>query len=124
MGEIFASLCLPALLQRADSLAAEDDWAPFRSGVSIRWLYQTHPGGPAAALLRYEPGAAVPLHEHLGYEHIVVLQGSQSDERGHYPAARSWSTRRAARIRCGARAGASSSSSGRRGIRVIDPDPR
>jgi len=37
---------------------------------------------PAAALIRFQPGAKVPLHEHLGFEHILVLAGSQSDENG------------------------------------------
>ena len=36
------------------------------------------------ALLRYQPGTAVPRHRHLGLETIVVLEGSQSDERGRY----------------------------------------
>lgn len=54
-------------------------WEPFRPGVRVHWLYRTENGGPAAALLRYEPGARVPLHEHAGWEHILVLAGSQSD---------------------------------------------
>jgi anti-sigma factor ChrR (cupin superfamily) len=37
-------------------------------------------------LLRYQPGARVPSHTHLGVEHIFVVQGSQEDESGHYPA--------------------------------------
>ena len=39
---------------------------------------------PSAALIRYRPGAKVPLHHHDGYEHIIVLSGSQSDESGTY----------------------------------------
>jgi anti-sigma factor ChrR (cupin superfamily) len=35
--------------------------------------------GPSAALLRFQPGASVPMHEHLGYEHILVLKGTQQD---------------------------------------------
>jgi anti-sigma factor ChrR (cupin superfamily) len=35
-------------------------------------------------LLRYALGASVPAHAHEGYEHILVLQGVQQDERGHY----------------------------------------
>jgi anti-sigma factor ChrR (cupin superfamily) len=31
-------------------------------------------------------GRAVPHHGHPGHEQILVLSGSQSDERGHYPA--------------------------------------
>lgn len=36
-------------------------------------------------MLRYRPGARAPLHEHLGFEHIAMLEGSQADERGVYP---------------------------------------
>ena len=56
----------------------ELSWEPFRPGVRVHWFYQTGDDGPAAALLRYEPGATVPLHEHLGFEHILVLAGSQT----------------------------------------------
>jgi anti-sigma factor ChrR (cupin superfamily) len=59
-------------------------WEPFRPGISVHWLYRTDDGGPAAALLRYEPGAFVPLHEHLGWEHIFVLAGAQSDGTTRY----------------------------------------
>ncbi|MCA8928559.1 MAG: cupin domain-containing protein [Alphaproteobacteria bacterium] len=55
----------------------------FRDGVDICPLVQ---GEPAVALLRYAPGATVPRHRHRGLETIVVLDGAQSDERGHYPA--------------------------------------
>jgi anti-sigma factor ChrR (cupin superfamily) len=61
------------------------DWEPFRPGVSIARLYD-HGDGHSAALLRYEPGARVPRHAHPGFEHILVLQGSQQDERGAYRA--------------------------------------
>jgi anti-sigma factor ChrR (cupin superfamily) len=55
-------------------------WAPFRDGIDIYRLYGDGQSGPAAALLRFHPGARVPIHEHTGYEHIVVLAGSQVDE--------------------------------------------
>ena len=61
-------------------------WQTFRPGVEIARLYGNGEQGPASALLRYAPGASVPRHEHTGYEHIVVLAGAQSDERGSYPA--------------------------------------
>lgn len=54
-------------------------WEPFRPGIRVHWLYRGGDDGPAAALLRYEPGAGVPLHEHVGWEHILVLTGAQSD---------------------------------------------
>ncbi|WP_416672199.1 cupin domain-containing protein [Egbenema bharatensis] len=71
---------LPQLLTHPDALP----WEPFRPGIAIHRLYSSTPPGSAAALLRYEPGAIVPWHRHLGYEHIWVLAGSQSDDRGTY----------------------------------------
>ncbi|WP_029007461.1 cupin domain-containing protein [Azospirillum halopraeferens] len=61
-------------------------WEPFREGIAVSWIYRTGAGGPAAAFLRYDPGAAAPHHVHDGYEHILVLEGSQEDARGRYPA--------------------------------------
>ena len=55
-------------------------WKPFRAGVDIYRLYGEQGSGPSAALLRYHPGARVGLHVHGGYEHILVLSGSQVDE--------------------------------------------
>jgi len=59
---------------------------PFRDGVEICELWHTDEPrqGPRMALLRYEPGATVPFHEHTGIETIIVLEGGQRDERGHY----------------------------------------
>lgn len=56
---------------------------PFREGVEIARLRHSD---PAVALLRYQPGASVPYHEHTGLETILVLDGVQSDERGAYRA--------------------------------------
>jgi anti-sigma factor ChrR (cupin superfamily) len=61
-------------------------WEPLRPGVDKHLLYELPDGGPAAALLRYQPGAEVPHHEHPGFEHIVVLAGAQHDERGRHAA--------------------------------------
>lgn len=66
-----------ALAQRHDL-----EWDPFLPGVERCWVYRTGPDGPAAALIRFQPGGRVPLHEHVGYEHIFVLSGSQEDEQG------------------------------------------
>lgn len=63
---------------------ADLPWQPFRPGVEIARLYGDGAGGPSAALLRYAPGATVPRHDHDDFEHIVVLSGSQRDERGVY----------------------------------------
>lgn len=60
----------------------EIPWRPFADGVEIHRLYGDGVGGPTAALLRYRDGGAVGLHEHAGYEHILVLSGAQHDEHG------------------------------------------
>jgi anti-sigma factor ChrR (cupin superfamily) len=67
-------------------------FAPFYPGVEILPLYGLTKQGepldrsqPSAALLRYAPGAAVPQHRHLAYEHIFIIEGSQSDSYGTYP---------------------------------------
>jgi len=54
---------------------------PFREGVDVHYIKQ---GAPALAILRYAPGAKVPVHLHTGLETILVLDGAQSDERGTY----------------------------------------
>lgn len=56
-------------------------YQPFREGVEISPIVE---GEPAVALLRYAPGAGVPRHLHRGLETILVLEGTQSDERGTY----------------------------------------
>lgn len=69
------------------SLAENSDaftWQPFRPGVTIHRLYGDGQQGPSAALLKYEPGATIPEHEHTGYEHIVILSGSQRDATGNH----------------------------------------
>lgn len=60
-------------------------FAPFHPGVEIARLYGDG-SGASAAVLRYAPGASVPEHEHLGYEHVIVLDGAQSDAAGTYAA--------------------------------------
>jgi anti-sigma factor ChrR (cupin superfamily) len=57
-------------------------WEPFHPGVDIHWLYREDDHGHSAALIRFQPGGAVPLHEHRGFEHIYILSGSQSDGNG------------------------------------------
>ncbi|MBL9138845.1 MAG: cupin domain-containing protein [Verrucomicrobiales bacterium] len=58
------------------------DWRPFRPGVEIHRLYGDGQIGPTAALLRYKQAATVPMHTHEGFEHILVLSGSQKDQNG------------------------------------------
>jgi anti-sigma factor ChrR (cupin superfamily) len=58
-------------------------WQRFHQGIDILPINGT-PDGCFCALLRYYPGAVVPHHQHSGHEHILILRGAQSDERGVY----------------------------------------
>jgi anti-sigma factor ChrR (cupin superfamily) len=66
------------------------DWKPYgadgRRNVMIHRLYDArHNGsGPAAALLKYAPGASVPTHLHVGYELILVLEGELINDAGRH----------------------------------------
>jgi len=59
-------------------------WQAFRKGVDILPLYGNPTQGCSSALLRYQPGARIPRHLHVGLEFLFILHGSQSDERGEY----------------------------------------
>ena len=58
------------------------EWSPFRDGVEIHRLYGDGINGPTAALIRFSKQSTVPLHYHEGYEHILILAGSQRDQNG------------------------------------------
>ncbi len=79
------SIVFANLLEQVKRLHDPDDWTAFRPGVTAHWLYREGNGGPAAVFLRYAPGARVAEHEHVGYEHVLVLEGDQFDEHGSYP---------------------------------------
>jgi anti-sigma factor ChrR (cupin superfamily) len=61
-------------------------WQPFQEGVEIHRLYGDGVTGPSAAFLRFGPGGKIPAHSHTGFEHIIVLSGSQSDQYGEISA--------------------------------------
>ncbi|RWM23964.1 MAG: allophanate hydrolase [Mesorhizobium sp.] len=58
----------------------------FREGITVHWLLKGGPAEPSVAILNYRPSAGVPRHRHVALETIVVLEGTQSDENGDYPA--------------------------------------
>ncbi|MBO3462206.1 cupin domain-containing protein [Aetokthonos hydrillicola Thurmond2011] len=64
------------------SLPTDLEFVPYqldvRKGVEIHTIFSLvdqDPQGPDAAILKYEPGAFVALHEHIGYEMVLVLTG-------------------------------------------------
>lgn len=62
-----------------DSLIATRNWQPLSEGVFISSIYETGSDSARAAFLHYLPGSKVPVHKHTGFEHILILQGSQLD---------------------------------------------
>ena len=55
-------------------------WQTRRPGVHWKILWED--GNHRAVLVRYDPGATVPRHRHLGDEQIFVLEGSVTDDTG------------------------------------------
>jgi hypothetical protein len=75
--------------RRAVAHTSEMAWTASPSGTV--WRKRVHRVGPAEAgevtsVVRYEPGAAFPAHDHPGGEEILVLGGVFSDEHGDWPA--------------------------------------
>lgn len=60
--------------------AAKVSWVERRPGIFWKVLWEE--GDRRAVLMRYEPGASIPRHRHLGDEQIYVLEGSVSDDTG------------------------------------------
>ena len=74
---------------KLDSLASryvnvsELPWKPTKyPGVEIKVLMEDADSGLLTALFRWEPGASLPLHEHVEIEQTYVLEGSLSDHEG------------------------------------------
>ena len=55
-------------------------WDQRRPGVHWKILHED--GDRRTVLVRYDPGAEIPRHRHLGDEQIYVLEGSVSDDTG------------------------------------------
>jgi anti-sigma factor ChrR (cupin superfamily) len=64
------------------------EWSPSPSGTV--WRKRVHLVGPpesgqVTSVVRYEPGATFPEHDHPEGEEILVLDGVFSDEHGDWP---------------------------------------
>lgn len=80
---------LPTALLTAQRLTFEPLTSDNRVGAEIHRLYttaETGPKGPAAAVVRYLPGASAAPHRHPGYELIYVLSGQLETDDGVFPA--------------------------------------
>ena len=51
-------------------------------GIKFKVLYRNEETGASTMLLKFEPGAQTPLHEHTGLEQTFVLDGELEDHDG------------------------------------------
>jgi anti-sigma factor ChrR (cupin superfamily) len=58
-------------------------WTPTRfPGIDMKVLYEDAERGLLTALMRWQPGAFLPLHEHVDVEQTFVISGSLEDAEG------------------------------------------
>ena len=84
------------MLKQQDSLAplasrfVEVDAIPWKptqcEGVEMKILLEDPETGLMTALFRWQPGARLPLHEHVEIEQTYVLEGSILDDEGEVTA--------------------------------------
>jgi anti-sigma factor ChrR (cupin superfamily) len=61
----------------------EIEWEPTQfEGISIKVLYEDKPKGEMTCLLKWEPGATLPMHQHPEIEQTFVIEGSFYDHDG------------------------------------------
>jgi len=61
---------------------SELPWVETRPGVRQKRIWEDKAGERRAVLARFEPGAALPLHRHVGDELIFLVEGANADESG------------------------------------------
>jgi anti-sigma factor ChrR (cupin superfamily) len=57
-------------------------WIETRPGVRQKRIWEDKAGERRAVLARFEPGATLPRHRHVGDELIFVIEGANADESG------------------------------------------
>jgi len=72
----------PAALSRSPSEAARLPWIEARPGVRQKRIWEDKLNERRALLARFEPGATLPRHRHVGDELIFILEGANADESG------------------------------------------
>jgi putative transcriptional regulator len=60
------------------------EWSKLTSGIKQLKLSNIDSGAGTIRLLQIENGISIPSHTHRGNELTFILQGSYSDETGHY----------------------------------------
>lgn len=61
---------------------SELPWVETRPGVRQKRIWEDKVGERRAILARFEPGATLPPHRHVGDELIFIIEGANADESG------------------------------------------
>jgi anti-sigma factor ChrR (cupin superfamily) len=61
---------------------SELPWIEARPGVRQKRIWEDQAGERRAILARFEPGATLPRHRHVGDELIFIIEGANADESG------------------------------------------
>jgi anti-sigma factor ChrR (cupin superfamily) len=61
---------------------AEREWEPMTPTIKLKSLWSDPASKRRAQLTRFEPGATLQMHRHVGDEFLYVIEGSLSDESG------------------------------------------
>src|ERR1700732_4849507 len=64
----------------------EIEWSPMAPMVKAKVLWSDPATKRRAQLTRFEPGASLSMHRHVGDELLYVIEGSISDESGRVSA--------------------------------------
>src|SRR5271156_14377 len=59
--------------------ASEREWEPMTATIKLKKLWSDPASKRRAQLTRFEPGAVLPMHRHVGDELVYVIEGSISD---------------------------------------------
>jgi anti-sigma factor ChrR (cupin superfamily) len=55
--------------------SSEGEWQPLATGVYRKTLFEDQERGTTTSIIKLEPGAHIPSHEHGGIEECIVLEG-------------------------------------------------
>jgi len=61
---------------------SECKWEPMSATIKFKTLWSDPESKRRAQLTRFEPGAVLPMHRHIGDEFLYVIEGAISDESG------------------------------------------
>jgi quercetin dioxygenase-like cupin family protein len=73
--EAWHAICARTGSQRLTRHADEGVWLPGGDGITVKMLTVDPPSGRRTALMRLQPGALLPAHDHEDFEECLVVEG-------------------------------------------------